>query len=133
MDGYGCWQVRIFDRRNGYSFQTLGKADDFQDANSLDVFDFFQAQEKARQVANQKAAENAGVRLKPITVAEAAADYLQWYKENRKAHRETELTVNAHILPFFATSGLSELTTAEIIDWVEKLASMPPYRYSEHR
>ena len=53
VEGYGCWQVRRFDRSGSYTFSTLGKADDHQDANGIDVLDFFQAQTRARAVGGR--------------------------------------------------------------------------------
>jgi integrase len=126
--GYGNWEVRY--RANGkYTYTALGEADDFQDANGATVLTYFQAQEKARQAANL-AKITEGVIAKPFTVDQAATNYLQWYSANRKAYTETKNTADTHILPIFGKKLVSEITTRQIKDWHQKLASTPPRRRS---
>lgn len=125
-EGFGTWQARIWTRK-GYRFSALGEADDFRDANGETVLDYFQAYEKARAWALD--AENlASVRGRKTTVGEAAERYLAWYRDHRKAYRETELTVNAHILPAFKDRRLADLRKPEISEWHEKLAALAPRR-----
>lgn len=122
----GTWDARL--RNNGrYTYTSLGDADDYLDANGADVLDFFQAQDKARQIADESK-KAGGVIQKPLTVAEAAKHYLAWYKDHRKAFKETEHTVTAHILPIFGSKLVTELTTLEIRTWHNKLATTAPRR-----
>lgn len=124
--GYGTWDAR---RRNDgrYTYTSLGDADDYQDANGVDILDFFQAQDKARQIADDSK-KAGGVIQKPITVSDAATHYLTWYKDHRKAYKETEHTVTAHILPAFGSKIVTELTTLEVRTWHNKLATTAPRR-----
>ena len=52
----------------------IGHADDYDEADGLSFLTFFEAQEKAKTAA--RTTSGGGV-LKPITVGEAAANYLE--------------------------------------------------------
>lgn len=65
------WYVKILTGDDKYLLHTLGQADDFQDANGVDVLDYFQAQDKARQFI-EEAKRSAGTVQKPMTVGDAA-------------------------------------------------------------
>lgn len=95
---FGIWSVRIKDAMGGDRMVRIGPADDFQNADSETILTFPQAQEKARALSKETKAIGPETCKLP-TVAEAAAHYLAWCKEHRKSYRETEATVNAHILP----------------------------------
>lgn len=122
--GYGTWSARLLLPSGKYVLRALGNADDFQAANGADVLTFFQAQDKARALADQ-AKSDAGIVTKPVTVAEAAERYLAWYREHRRAVRTTEKAINAHILPALGARPVHALTTVELRTWLEKLASQP--------
>jgi integrase len=64
------------------------------------------------------------------TVEEAVKHYLKWFKEHRKSYRETEATVNAHILPAFGKDLVTELTTPMIRRWHDHLATQPARKRS---
>lgn len=64
------------------------------------------------------------------TVAEAAAHYLAWFKEHRKSYRETEATVNAHILPMLGSHLVTELSSKMIRQWQERIATQPARKRS---
>lgn len=120
----GRWIARLL-VDGKYVKQALGNADDYRDANGLDVLDYFQAQEKARAVADDHAQKQAGLPAGPYTVAEAMADYLDWYVANRRAPSRVRLAATAHILPLLGSRQVAELTTREIRQWHERLASTP--------
>lgn len=121
------WYAKIAKGDDKYLLHTLGQADDSQDANGVDILDYFQAQDKARQFT-EEAKRDAGTVQKPMTVGDAAAHYLAWYKDHRKAYRETENTVAAHILPVFGKTLIADLTTLSIRKWHDKLATTAPRR-----
>jgi integrase len=123
-EGYGTWSARLLLPSGKYVLRALGNADDFQAANAADVLTFFQAQDKARALADQ-AKSDAGIVTKPVTIAEAAERYLIWYREHRRAVRATEKAINAHILPPLGARPVHALTTVELRTWLEKLASQP--------
>lgn len=120
---YGTWQARVWDGHR-YHYRNLGRADDYQDANDVDVLDYYQAQGIAR-VFFEEITKGCKPKHSDATVADAAAEYLKWYKAHRRAYRETETTINAHILPALGERKLSELTAAMIRVWLEKLAARP--------
>jgi integrase len=120
---YGTWQARAWDGRR-YHYGNLGRADDYQDANGDDMLDYYQAQGRARDFFEEV---TNGHKPKPsdATVADAVANYLAWYKEHRRAYRETETTINAHILPALGEYKLSDLTATALRSWRDKLAARP--------
>jgi integrase len=122
--GYGTWSARLLMDDGRYTLRAICTADDREKSDGETVLDFFQAQDKAREMAGEVRAI-AGVITKPLTVADAAARYLRWYEEHRRAYRETEHTVRAHIFPAFGDRLVSELKTREIQDWLNKLAVTP--------
>ena len=121
-DGYGTWQARVWDAGR-YNYRNLGRADDHQDANEIDVLDFYQAQGKAREAF--EVITKGRPSLDPITVEDAGKRYLAWYAEQRKALRETEHALRVHILPRFGDKLITELTAPQIRAWLEKLAATP--------
>lgn len=121
-DGFGTWQARIWDGVR-YHYRKLGVADDHQNANGVEVLNFLQAQDKAREDFEQ--VTKGEHRLRPSTVSEAAKQYLAWYRTHRKSARAVEHTVRAHILPTFGEQLIDELRAVEIRNWLDKLASKP--------
>jgi integrase len=123
-EGFGTWSVKMAQPGGKYALNALGAADDQQDANGVDILDFYQAQEKARGLANE-AKENAGILIKPKTVREAAEHYLKWYREHRRAVKETEHAISAHILPALGDRQLGALKAPHIREWLDQLATRP--------
>lgn len=121
--GYGTWQARVWDGAK-YHYRNLGTADDFLEANGVDILTFYQAQDKARKVL-EDAKVSAGKVIVPLTVSEAANRYLTWYRIHRRAHRETEHSVRAHILPVLGPIHIDALTSSQIRTWLDTLAAMP--------
>lgn len=123
-EGFGTWAVRVRQANGKYGLERIGQADDVAEANGDTVLSFAQAQRKAQQ--RLAAIERAGgiIRSDP-TLAEAATHYLDWFRTARKGVRETELTINAHILPALGERKLSALTAREIRQWHAKLAAKP--------
>ena len=125
-EGYGTWLLRSMNQdRKDYFYRTIGRADDNQDADGIEVLTFSQVQEKARSIAKaQRAPGNTLGRL--LTVADAAEHYLNWFKDHRKSYEGTRATVQAHILPAFGKRLVCELKSIEIRNWLNKLATQPP-------
>lgn len=121
----GTWYARLY-TGNKHVLSSLGKADDHQDANGIDVLDYFQAQDKARQFADEYAKRKAGADLQPYTVDDALDDYLEWFQANRKSYASTKQACKIHIRPAFGKHPLSSLTTKEIRKWHHALAKAPP-------
>ncbi|MBI2778381.1 MAG: site-specific integrase [Gammaproteobacteria bacterium] len=121
-EGFGTWQARIWDGTQ-YHYRKLGVADDHRDTNGVDVLSFIQAQDLARAFIEE--ITNPKVTLRPVTVAEAVERYLKWYREHRRAYKETETTIKAHILPHFNNRLITEISTHEIRHWHNTLAAQP--------
>lgn len=120
---YGTWQGRVW-HGGRYHYRGLGVADDQQEANDKDVRDYFQAQGVAR-LFFEEVTKGRTIGDRNATVATTAERYLAWYKEHRKAYRETKHSVDVHILPFLGSMLLSDLTAPFIRKWHEKLAEKP--------
>lgn len=124
----GTWWARLWNGEK-YLKHSLGEADDYLDANGETVVTYWQASDKARAFM-EEANKPHLPKGKPVTVRDAAEHYLKWYKEHRKAYRETEASVNAHILPAWGDRLLMEITTRELNHWRDKLATTPPRKRS---
>jgi integrase len=119
------WFVRCYIQNKKYIKQKLGKADDYQDANGIDVLNYFQAQERARHFANEQAHTAVGKKATPITVKEAMEHYLKWFKAHRKSYDRTEHAINIDIIPALGDIPVKNLTSLKLREWHQKLASMP--------
>jgi hypothetical protein len=67
----GRWVVKVADGHGGSWTKVVGFADDFESADGEHILSYYQAQDKARQLARGKDTESS----RPGTVAEAIADY----------------------------------------------------------
>lgn len=111
----GTWSVRIRDSKGRYALRALGFADDFLPADGERVLTY-------RQANTAAIAEGERGPAPAYTVAEAAADYLAWFRDNRKSIEATEATIKAHILPAFAARAVASLTTDDLKAWRDRLA-----------
>jgi len=121
-DGFGTWSAKIGLADGKYLMRALGSADDYQEANAADVLTFWEAQERARQLADQ-AKVDIGVVLRPRTVKDAAEAYMSWFRDHRKSVSSTEHVVRTHILPHLGEKRLNELSTAHIREWQGQIAT----------
>jgi integrase len=126
QEGFGSWSVRTVTPDGKYHIETIGMADDYQDADGAKVLDFFQAQDKCRAHAEEQSALWGGMPRKPITVAEAAEHYLDWFRLHKRSYKETRYTIETHILPGLGERLVGELRAPEIRKWHERVASTPP-------
>jgi len=123
----GKWVVRAYMGEGGYKTQTVATADDHIEANGEDVLTFAQAQDRARQVAENLAAQTG--RTGPYTVADAVEDY---DAEHMRAHgrgdgpRETWRIIRREILPALGSKVVADLTSKEIRKWLNAIAERPP-------
>lgn len=127
VSGSGSWSARIAGDDGRESYHKLGDADDHQDADGVTVLTYPQAQQKARDLAREAKATPSG---KPVTVTEATAIYLAWFRENRKSIKETEATIAAHIMPTWGDKLLMDIKSRDIKLWRDKLASQPARKRS---
>lgn len=114
------WYVRTATGKGNYVSEVLGNADDYQDANGIDVLSFDQAQAKAREVADEIAKRKAGQRG-PYTVDMALDDYLEWFKAERRSYAKTDSVIKKSIRPKLGDKELSALTPETIRRWRDGL------------
>lgn len=122
----GTWWFRqLKPGTKSYKRNVIGKADDTLDSDGVEILSFKEAQLKAYELIDTLLRQHT-----ITTVAIAAKHYMEWFKENRKSVQETQASINAHILPFFGEKLITDLTTKEIKDWHQKLASTPARKRS---
>jgi integrase len=123
--GFGSWTVRVLeDPATGrYVLDSIGRADDYENADGALVLTFDQAVHRARQLVAGDRAKAGGRLHAPLTVAQVVEDYLEWFRAHRKSFRATEITLNAHVMPIFGRKLVADLTTREIQRWHERLAT----------
>jgi integrase len=114
-------------KKAGYFKIKLGRPDDVQDADGIDILTFAQAQEAARKwfVKQTRAFNGLETSTKGYTVADAVKEYMAWFELNRKGVRGTELINNAFILPRLGDIALEKLTTRKVREWHEAIAKAP--------
>ncbi len=112
--------------KNGaYEVATIADADDVLDADGTGVLNFWQAQERVRQLYAE--AQSAPLmQAGPYTVADAVAEYLDWIASRGKPTAETRQRAEAFILPSLGKLEVASLTTAMIRKWLRDLAETPP-------
>ena len=124
VGSYGTWSVRLVLVDGRYRLEALGTADDHAEANGSTVLSFGEAQERA--LNRQKELQRAGGVVKsPLTLAQAAENYLVWFRVHRKSVATTETAIKAHILPKWGESNIADLRTEQIRAWHTALASKP--------
>ena len=102
----GTWIARYYKVDGTYAYQALGVADDAQDADGAKVFNFAQAQERAREWFKEQTRQDEGLEIREgYTVVDAIKDYLAEYRTRGRSLAEIEYRVNAFILPEPHTDG----------------------------
>lgn len=122
----GVWVMRTYAGDQKYVVETIGLADDNQDADGGSVLDWWQAVDRARALVAERATAKHETPAGPYTVSNALDDYLAHAKERQKSYRSTVYSVEEHIRPEFGQTAVMDLTASQIRDWHNKLASTPP-------
>jgi integrase len=121
----GKWVLRRYVGGQAYIVETIGIADDLSDADGVAIFNFGQAQTKAREIFKQGARDEAGI-TGPLTVAEAVRDYLENLEHRGKSSYDARCRANAFIIPALGNIEVGKLTSRRLYDWLTALASTPP-------
>jgi site-specific recombinase XerD len=122
----GTWVLRIADGKGGMTTRAIGHADDFADADGQAFLTYFQAQDKARRLANEPTA------IKPLTVQEASDNYLVVLKtRNRRTEYDTRLRLEKHFLPQFKDRLVTSLTKTQLEKWLSSLVDKENERASK--
>lgn len=113
----GAWVARRYDpvtRRN--SETRIGTADDYREADGVEVLTFAQAQRKVMEQATDRAEKASG---RQYTVAEAVADYIEYLRAHRKSADDTAIKLNAYVVPYLGNKRISELTPSDFDEWLK--------------
>jgi integrase len=118
----GTWSARVI--KDGADFErSLGRADDFEDANGETVFDFWQAQEAARVLSGQPVEV---ALAKAMTLAEAITAY-EADLRTRGGDFQNARRVRYHLPEELAGKPVPTLTARDLRRWrdglVEKLSA----------
>ncbi|MFO1324180.1 MAG: tyrosine-type recombinase/integrase [Burkholderiales bacterium] len=122
--GSGTWSVRLLAPTGKYTLAALGVADDYVDANGVNVLSYRQANDRAREKGEEARRSVGGINPR-VTLKEAANDYLTWFRAQKKGVAMTESAIRAHILPAFGDREIATIKTHELRSWLEKLATKP--------
>jgi hypothetical protein len=125
----GTWIARFRGGDGRQHYGPLGAADDARDPDGLSVFDFTQAQKRAREWFDRKAREQAGDFAplgRPYTVADALAEYRTDYvRRGGKAIDRLDWSAAAWISPELGSVELAKLSKARLVAWHQKIAETP--------
>jgi integrase len=131
----GVWLARYYDA--GFRLEEkLGLADDIVDAEGTRVFDFAQAQEKARTWFLTATALATGQHVfQPggYTVKQCCLEYLQ-HLERRGApdHRHAKYDLDAYVIPKLGTLQITKLTRPKLEQWRADIAASPRRTNRKH-
>ncbi len=115
--------------KGGYKKKTLGKTDDYQDSDGVNILNYREAQQKAQEWFKKQGLIAAGhIDTGKYTVKDVIDDYGSWCKAHRRSWDRMEPQIKAHILPALGDIEVSKLTARKIRDWHHKLAETPPRR-----
>ncbi|GJE61617.1 tyrosine-type recombinase/integrase [Methylobacterium trifolii] len=117
----GTWVVRVADGQSGTWTKRIATADDLSDSDGNTVLTFWQAQERAKAVA-QGDGEGSPKRGTPLTVELAADAYLSGLeaRNNRTAY-DARLRLRRLFLPRFGTMRIEDLTRRQLEAWRDGL------------
>jgi len=110
----GRWVMRRYLGNTNYVVETIGTADDNQDADAQEILSFHQAQSKVRELARQYRVQAPGTEM--LTVKGAVEAYLQGQRG-----RDQHLRLARHVLnDEIASKTLASLTDAALSAWRER-------------
>ena len=123
----GTWIARYRANDGKQHYQALGAADDAMDADGINIFDFAQAQNAARDWFEKQGRIDAGQDAAhgPFTVKDAIDLYMETYSSEGKGVRNTKYSMDAHILPALGNLEVQGLTASRLRKWRDDLAASP--------
>ncbi len=124
----GTWIARSYCGAGVYATEAIGVADDTVEADGVKVFDYWQAQDKAR-IWGEKQRLIAEGAIKPgsYTVRNAVDDYLDEIKAEKSdaAYKGAKYVFDAFITPDLGSIQTDKLTPDRLTRWRNKLATQP--------
>jgi integrase len=124
LSGPGKWIARHYIGNQSYETEVIAAADDFSDADGIEILDYRQAQQKARDRREARARAGAG-KTGPLTVRDVMTTYLDFLESNRKSAGTARYSVNAFILPTLGDFEASALTTDQLRSWHLAVSKAP--------
>lgn len=124
----GSWVASLYRGTSGYDTKAIGAADDTTAADGETVFDYWQAQNQARNWAERQRRVAAGItHAGPYKVADAVKDYLENMAAEKKpgAVQGAKYVFDAWILPELGSFEVDKLTTERLSQWRNKIATEP--------
>jgi integrase len=112
------WVVRQYQGDQQYKLETIAQADDTEDANGIDILDFWQAQEAARKF--RLGARKIGA----YTVKDAVRDYLE-YLGDKPSYNDAKLRLNAFAIPTFGNKSVNEIEAGQLRKWHREMSKRP--------
>ena len=121
----GTWVARHYVGGQTYQVEKIGIADDVNDADGVKFLDVWQAQVAAQKRLELRGQKGAG-RTKPITVAEAMEDYLEFLESHRKSANSSRYSSQAFIIPKLGDIEIAAVTAAQLRRWHKDLTKHAP-------
>lgn len=121
----GTWIAKHYSAKHGRDYHALGPADDILDADGRIVFNFNQAQVRAREWLAIPDEVDSG----PYTIANAMDDYFRFLEsDGRPAHtiRDARYRDDAFIRPKLGDEVISGLMSERLRRWRDDLVKVAP-------
>jgi hypothetical protein len=120
----GRWVLRRYIGDERYIVETIATADDFSDADGVDILTFYQAQARAREIAarHRGAIRDSG----PLTVSKVLDAYLDRLDaQHAKTAAESRSRAEHHIRPKLGKIPVADLSRETIAKWLREMADRP--------
>ena len=117
----GTWVLRVADGKGGSHAVSVGIADDYNEADGIQILDFWQAQKQA----NLKARKSPDApRKEPLSVRAAAITYLEVLTaKNVRTAADTRGRLEKHFLPKFGDRQITSLTKTILDGWLAAMVA----------
>ena len=124
----GKWVARWYLGDGSYKVETIAQADDAADANGIDILNFRQAQDAAREKydEHQRSALGPPEPERPYTVGDAIRAYLDFLETHRKSAADARYRADALILPELGEVVCADLTKTMLQKWLNATAKTAP-------
>jgi integrase len=115
----GTWTVKASDGHGKYWTKAIGTADDFEDSDGKSVLSFYEAQDRAKQLARRQEGDTTAD-SRPVTVDEVLTAYAKDLKaRGGNVHNATGL--RKHLRSVLLSKPLALLTAKELRLWRDGL------------
>lgn len=122
----GYWSARIRIEGGSFRMQSLGTADDVTDSDGVEILDYFQALDKAREWFRQASRIEKGVGKAKYSVSDALDEYIEYLEMHGKSAQRAKYCIDAYIRDEFGKTLVSKLQSKKISDWHKALAENKP-------